>query len=196
MEKDTPDWFTSDEFEVKEIALEQLAVDSSASKYLGKVGGIDHIAYRIRANDVKTAAINLMRFTGYQFSDCYTIGNENAETMVFRRGDSKPAIVASYGWDHSSVVWQYVEKYGPRVHHTAFYTEDVLNVVEYQMKQEIQFTTAKMIGSQDRGILQIFTTPSLFSHEITEYIERFHGFTGFFDKGNVGDLMRSTKSFN
>jgi hypothetical protein len=53
-----------------------------------------------------------------------------------------------------------------------------------------------MIGSKDRGILQIFTTPSPYNHEITEYIQRFQGFTGFFDKGNVGDLMKSTKDFS
>jgi hypothetical protein len=82
------------------------------------------------------------------------------------------------------------------VHHTEFYTEDVLSVVDFQMKQQIPFTTEKMIGSKDRGILQIFSKPSLYHHEITEYIQRFHGFTGFFDKGNVADLMRSTKEFN
>lgn len=187
------DWFDSPEYDRKETGINGA---TASSKYIEKIGGIDHIAYRIRLDGVKTAARNLMQLTGYQFSDCYTIGEENAETMVFRWGDAKPAIVASYGWDKSAVVWQYVEKYGPRVHHTAFYTEEVLDVVDFQMKQHIPFTTEKMIGSKDRGILQIFTTPSPFSHEITEYIERFHGFTGFFDKGNVGDLMKSTRKFN
>jgi len=189
-------WFKSEEFEPKEYDAVEIKGDTVSQPYLNKIGGIDHIAYRIRLEGVKTAATNLMRLTGYLFSDCYTIGTENAETMVFRWGDTRPAIVASYGWDRSAVVWQYVVKYGPRVHHTAFYTEDVLDVVDFQQQQQIQFTTEKMIGSKDRGILQIFTTPSPYSHEITEYIERFHGFTGFFDKGNVGDLMKSTKDFN
>lgn len=187
------DWFYSTEYDQKAIENDYRA---APSKYFDQIGGIDHIAYRIRLDGVKTAAKNLMQLTGFQFSDCYTIGAENAETMVFRWGDNKPAIVASYGWEKSAVVWQYVEKYGPRVHHTAFYTNDVLDVVDFQMKQQVQFTTEKMIGSKDRGILQIFTTPSPYSHEITEYIERFYGFTGFFDKGNVGDLMKSTKAFN
>ena len=190
------DWFQSEEFEQQEINPLKFKPDMESAKYLIKIGGIDHIAYRIRVNDVKTAAKNLMLLTGYRFSECYTIGTQSAETMVFRWGDKKPAIVASFGWENMSVVWQYVEKYGPRVHHTAFYTEDVLNVVDYQMKQRIPFTTEKMIGSKDRGILQIFSKPSPYHHEITEYIQRFHGFTGFFDKGNVADLMRSTKEFN
>ena len=84
--------------------------------------------------------------------------------MGFRWGDMKPAIVASYGWENSSVVWQYVEKYGPRVHHVAYYTQEVLEAVDFQMKQNIEFTTEKMIGSKDRGILQIFTKPSPYSH--------------------------------
>jgi len=190
------EWFDSDEFEPKKIDTVKINFDTVSQPYLNKIGGIDHIAYRIQLDGVKTAATNLMRFTGYRFSDCYTIGTENAETMVFRWGDTKPAIVASYGWDRSAVVWQYVAKYGFRVHHTAFYTENVLDVIDFQQQQQIEFTTEKIIGSKDRGILQIFTTPSPYSHEITEYIERFHGFTGFFDKGNVGDLMKSTKSFN
>lgn len=196
VENNGMDWFQSEEFERQEINPEKYKIDLEPAPYLTKIGGIDHIAYRIRFDGIKTAAKNLMQLTGYRFSDCYTIGTENAETMVFRWGDSKPAIVVSFGLESSSVVWQYVEKYGPRVHHTAFYTDDVLNVVDFQMKQKIPFTTEKMIGSKDRGILQIFTRPSSYNHEITEYIERFHGFTGFFDKGNVGDLMRSTKRFN
>lgn len=187
------DWFNSPEYDPVET---EITIQTTSSKYMNQIGGIDHIAYRIRLDGVKNAATNLMQLTGYQFNDCYTIGTENAETMVFRWGDTKPAIVASYGWEKTSVVWQYVEKYGPRVHHTAFYTEDVLDVVDFQMKRQIPFTTEKMIGSKDRGILQIFTQPSPYNHEITEYIERFHGFTGFFDKGNVGDLMKSTKEFN
>lgn len=193
IDRDGFDWFDSPEYDRIEVDIERGVASSS---YIKQIGGIDHIAYRIRLDGVKTAAKNLMQLTGYQFSDCYTIGTENAETMVFRWGDTKPAIVASYGWDKSAVVWQYVEKYGPRVHHTAFYTKKVLDVVDSQMKQQIPFTTEQMIGSKDRGILQIFTKPSPYSHEITEYIERFHGFTGFFDKGNVGDLMKSTKEFN
>lgn len=196
VEEDGFDWLESDKFEKAEIDDKKFLIDSASQKFMNQIGGIDHIAYRIRLDGVKTAAQNLMQLTGYQFSDCYTIGTENAETMVFRWGDMKPAIVASYGWENSSVVWQYVEKYGPRVHHVAYYTQEVLEAVDFQMKQNIEFTTEKMIGSKDRGILQIFTKPSPYSHEITEYIERFHGFTGFFDKGNVGDLMRSTKSFN
>lgn len=196
VENDEFDWFQSSNFSEKKIDYKKFQDDSASQKFMSKIGEIDHIAYRIRLDGVKTAAKNLMQLTDYQFSDCYTIGTENAETMVFRWKDTKPAIVASYGWESSSVVWQYVEKYGPRVHHVAYYTQDVLKTVDFQMKRNIEFTTEKMIGSADRGILQIFTKPSPYSHEITEYIERFHGFAGFFDKGNVGNLMRSTKSFN
>lgn len=163
---------------------------------VSRVTGVDHIAYRIRLQDFQAAAAHLMRLTPYRFTDCYTIGQEKAETMVFRTGDLKPALVASYGQDPDSVVWQYVAKHGPRVHHVAYYAEDVLTLVRYQKSAGIQFTTPEIIGSPERGIYQIFTTPSASSREITEYIERFGGFAGFFDPGNVGDLMASTRPFS
>lgn len=124
------------------------------------------------------------------------IGSENAETMTFRRGDTRPALVASYGWAEDSVVWGFVAKNGPRVHHTAFYTDDIAALVSFQREHDLPFTTPGLIGSESRGILQVFTHPLPGHGEIVEYIQRFHGFRGFFDPGNVGELMASTRPFN
>jgi len=187
------DWFLDSPFAP---ADSRVPFSSRPQTPVAHVTGVDHIAYRIRREEFHSAATHLMRLTPYQFTDCYTIGQEKAETMVFRFGDIKPAIVASYGWDAASVVWQYVAKHGPRVHHVAYYAEDVLTLVRFQQSVGIRFTTPEIIGSPARGIYQIFTTPSVHSREITEYIERFGGFTGFFDPGNVGDLMTSTRPFS
>jgi len=167
-----------------------------AQPILSRVGGIDHIAYRTRLDDVREAATWLSRLTVHAFSECYTIGEEKAETMVFRHGNLKPAIVVSYGWESGSVVAGYVAKHGPRVHHVAYDTRGMREVVDFQRGRGISFTTESVIGSEQRGILQIFTVPSPHSDEITEYIERFGGYTGFFDRGNVGELMDSTRRFN
>lgn len=190
------DWFTSPEYTDYEPENSDMLMLRNVNHHLLDVQGIDHIAYRTRLEEVRMAARRLMRLTAYRFDSCYTVDGQNAETMVFRWGHEKPAMVASYGWNEESVVHNYVARYGPRVHHLAFYVNKVLALVEHQQKSGIEFTTQEMIGDASRGILQIFTTPSPHSHEICEYIERFGGFRGFFDKGNVAELMGSTEKFN
>lgn len=189
-------WLDSDDFSPIKVDPDWLNIEPEQQVWLRQVGEIDHIAYRIRLAEVETAATQIMRLTAFRFNDCYSVDDQNAETMVFRWGDHKPALVASYGWDESSVVWKYTAKYGPRVHHCAFYTNNVLTVIDRQRAHNIQFTTADMIGSKDRGILQIFSVPSENTHEITEYIERFQDFRGFFDRRSVGELMGSTQKYN
>ena len=189
-----PSWEASDE-------LEPAAVDAAALQAApfddvrANIGAVDHIAYRVPLENVERAAQILMTLTAYSFDSCYTVGDQNAETMVFRWGSHKPALVASYGWDEESVVFKYTAKYGPRVHHLAFYTPELRQVLTRQKEEGIVFTTEALIGDETRGILQIFSAPSPYSHEITEYVQRFGNFTGFFDKGNVGELMGSTKQF-
>ncbi len=160
------------------------------------IGPLDHIAYRVPFEQVRDVAALIMKLTAYTFDSCYTVADQNAETMVFRWGDHKPAIVASYGWDAGSVVHHYTAQYGARVHHTAYYTPNLRTVLQRQQALGLTFTTGTLIGDESRGILQIFGTPSPWSHEISEYVERFGSFTGFFDKGNVGELMGSTRSFS
>ena len=185
-------WHEGDELEV-------LPCESGSAPFTdvrAHIGCLDHIAYRIRLQEVETAAEMIMKLTAYRFDSCYTVTDQNAETMVFRHGDAKPAIVASYGWNEESVVHNYVKKYGARVHHTAYYTKELRGVLARQKQEGIEFTTEDLIGDETRGILQIFSAPSAHSHEITEYVQRFGSFTGFFDRGNVGELMRSTVQFN
>lgn len=189
-----PPWQTTAAFapvSAERAALNLLVITDERAA----IGPLDHVAYRVPLERVEEAATLIMRLTAYAFASCYTVTDQNAETMVFRFGDHKPAIVVSYGWDSSSVVHHYTAKYGPRVHHTAFYTPQLRAVLQRQKALGLTFTTEALIGDESRGILQIFGTPSLWSHEITEYVERFGSFTGFFDKGNVGELMGSTKQF-
>ncbi len=162
----------------------------------GRIGRIDHIALRIHAADVVRAVELLVRLAGYAYSECYPVPEEHAETIVLRARPGMPALVISYGSTARAVVRRYVEGHGPRVHHTAFATENVPAVFQVQRARHVPFTTETTIGSAERGILQVFTAPSAFSLEITEYVERFQGFRGFFDPGNVGQLMASTRRFN
>jgi 4-hydroxyphenylpyruvate dioxygenase-like putative hemolysin len=175
--------------------VEEAFPEPPAALPAGRIGVIDHVALRLAGPDVLAGAEALVRLTGYAYSECYPVPDEKAETIVFRSRAEMPALVISWG-ESKSVVNQYVERYGPRVHHTAFYTENVTAVAREQRRRGIPFTSEQVIGSEERGILQLFTHPSPFSLEITEYVERFHGFQGFFDPGNVGKLMASTRQFN
>jgi len=188
------DWFGGGDFEPEERILRELQAPTVPAA--SPIGAIDHVAFRIHGKDMIGGAELVIRLTGHDYTECFNVVQESAETIVFRRGKTKPAIVISYPYGRESVVWQYVERQGPRVHHTAFYTDNIRPAVAAQQDRGIGFTTPELIGGEDRGILQIFTQPSGFSFEITEYIERFQGFTGFFDEQSVGQLMTSTRQFS
>ncbi len=49
----------------------------------------------------------------------------------------------------------------------------------------------QVIGSAEEGLKQIFSKTSKFSFLITEYVERYHGFEGFFTKDNVAFLTQA-----
>jgi hypothetical protein len=46
----------------------------------------------------------------------------------------------------------------------------------------------QVIGSEQEGLKQIFSRASEHTSLIIEYVQRFHGFQGFFTKDNVADL--------
>ena len=65
--------------------------------------------------------------------------------------------------------------------------------MDVQKQRRIDFTTEKIIGSEEEGILQIFTMPTETTNHIIEYIQRFGDFDGFFTPSNIAELMRSTE---
>ena len=46
----------------------------------------------------------------------------------------------------------------------------------------------EVVGSRDGGLKQIFSTASVFSALIIEYVQRFGDFQGFFTRDNVARL--------
>lgn len=156
---------------------------------------LDHVAYRVHCDEFALVAEELMKYTPYRFEEAHEIEEHDAKTIVFRHGDKLPALVASYGRTSESVVEGYVREFGPRVHHMAYEVTDIFRVVSLQRKRGVTYTSDDVIGTTDEGIVQIFVSPSPFTHEITEYVQRFRGFTGFFSKRNVGTLMGSTRTY-
>jgi hypothetical protein len=49
-----------------------------------------------------------------------------------------------------------------------------------------------LVGSEEEGLKQTFTEPSVQSMLVTEYIHRYAGFDGFFTKSNVTELTKAT----
>ncbi len=157
--------------------------------------GLDHIAYRVHAADVLSVGEEIMKLTPYLYAEAHEIEEHDAKTVVFRFEKNKPAMVASYGRTADSLVEKYVNHYGPRVHHMAYDVSNIFNVVSLQKKKGMTFTSDEVIGTREEGIVQIFSTPSDATNEITEYVQRFDGFTGFFSNKNVGNLMSSTRAY-
>ncbi len=169
------------------------------------MAGIDHIAYRVAVGDREKAVLEYMRRTPYMHWKVVTIEKENSVLSVLKPAfdvprafgcANFPAIVITEGCDVDTVVQRYVDKHGARVHHTAYETLDIVKLVEILRASGEQFTSEQIIGDRANGLLQIFTNPSEFTGEITEYIQRFDAFDGFFLPDNVGDLMKSTEKFN
>lgn len=189
------DFFPNAEIIPLEREIEETLKRKKRLKAFSFMHVLDHIAYRVHGADIVGVGDEFMRLTPFLYSEAHEIEEHDAKTIVFRFGNTKPALVASFGRSKESVVEQYVERYGPRVHHIAYEVSDIAKIVSLQRKRGMAFTTEEVIGARDEGIVQIFSTPSEFTNEITEYVQRFDGFTGFFSNKNVGNLMASTRAF-
>ena len=155
--------------------LEKVPIDQELMDYMDEIdngpgsniydaiGPIDHAAYRVHDRDIIDTARDFFIRTGYRFSESYLVEDQHAKTVVFRRGDTLPAIVASFGFAHDSVVSRYVAAFGPRVPHTAFSCDDIRATVTSQKHDGILFTTDQVVGDEHKGLLQIFTKPSAYS---------------------------------
>lgn len=95
----------------------------------------------------------------------------------------------------------FVRNMGKRLHHIAYEVEDgsredgVKNidyVVNKLISENIPFL-AQVIGEckDFPDLKQIFSKSSSYSFLITEYVQRCHGFAGFFSKTNVGYLTKA-----
>ncbi|MBN2678967.1 MAG: hypothetical protein JXR24_01925, partial [Acidithiobacillaceae bacterium] len=89
----------------------------------------------------------------------------------------------------------FVRNFGPRLHHIAVgvqdgRTQDQINIdyVVDALRNCGQKFLLQVIGSEQEGLKQIFSSASEHSSLIIEYVQRFGGFQGFFTKENVADL--------
>lgn len=192
--------------------LNQLNEFSVTTGLKSLIKGIDHLATRILAGEREDAILEMLCLTNYYFWGAYNITDMNSSTNVTRvlhgndirspakvfTANNTPYMVNSFE-NYPMPTETFVRNYGRRMHHIAYEVIDgdhasgfknidfVVNTLKNE--QHIQFL-AKVFGEcKDAPDLeQIFSTHSVYSLLITEYVERCHGFDGFFTKENVAAL--------
>jgi hypothetical protein len=201
------------EIDAAEISkLEQLAEFSKSHRLDELILGVDHMATRVLAGEREDAICEFLTMSNYYFWGAYNIADMNSSTNVNRNGyveDDKtsPAKVFTANNIPSFVnsfekmpmpTEDFVRNFGRRMHHVAYEVQDgnhrageknVDYVVDTIRNKGIEFL-AHVVGEckDDPDLKQIFSKHSKYSILITEYVERCHGFEGFFTKSNVAAL--------
>lgn len=179
------------------------------------IRGIDHLATRIFSNDREHAILEFLTLTSYYFWGAYNIEDMNSSTNVTRHpsltdelispakvftANNVPFYVNSIDTKPSPTE-DFVRNFGRRMHHIAYEVadgvrEDGTKNIDYVVGQlaqaDIPFL-ADIIGTCDDfpDLKQIFSKSSHYSLLITEYVQRCHGFMGFFTKTNVAFLTEA-----
>jgi hypothetical protein len=202
-------------FELDEADRKKLAVAAESGESSGIAPlllGVDHMATRILAPDREDAILEFLTQVPYYFWGAYNISAMNSSTNVNRQptitddkqspakvftANNTPSFVNSFA-GLPMPTETFVRNYGRRMHHVAIEVKDgdhmagVKNVdfVVNAMKEQGVPFLAKVVGecTDQPNLKQIFSKHSKNTLLITEYIERCHGFDGFFTKDNVAEL--------
>jgi hypothetical protein len=179
-----------------------------------KVLGLDHMATRILAGEREDAILEYLTMVPYYFWGAYNIAEMNSSTNVTRHpgvdDDKKsPARVFTANNTPSFVnsfdglpmpTEDFVRNFGRRMHHMAYAVIDghvaSEKNVDYIVRVLAEIGTpflAHVVGEckDEPNLKQIFSKSSPFSLLITEYVERCHGYEGFFTRGNVAALTEA-----
>ncbi|WP_373089618.1 hypothetical protein [Sneathiella sp.] len=195
--------------------LDDAAAFSEQSGISSLLLGVDHMATRILAADREDAILEFLTQVPYYFWGAYNIHDMNSSTNVNRNGrigddklspakvftaNNTPSFVNSFE-GRPMPTETFVRNYGRRMHHVAFEVKDgdhkagVKNVdfVVEAMKEKGVAFLAHVVGEckDEPNLKQIFSKHSKNTILITEYIERCHGFAGFFTKDNVAALTEA-----
>jgi hypothetical protein len=199
-----PHWFKK----VRDIKRKQAELGIAAL-----IQPIDHLATRVLHQDREHALLEYVKLTSYYFWGAYEIADQNSSTNVTRSAHDYPefksparvftAANTPHYVDHivnlPSPTESFVLNYGKRMHHIAYGVADnnpgqqydsVDFVVDRLKENGIEFLL-QVIGSSEEGLKQIFSRTSKHSLLITEYVQRFNGFQGFFTKKNVAFLTKA-----
>lgn len=193
-------------------SLNQVVQFAEAEKINSLILGVDHLATRILAGEREDAILEFLTMSNHYFWGAYNIAAMNSSTNVTRNGyvdddkkspakvftaNNTPSFVNSF--DNLPMPTEdFVRNYGRRLHHVAYEVIDgnhrageknVDYVVNTLKEKGIPFL-ANVVGEclDEPNLKQIFSKHSEYSILITEYVERCHGYEGFFTKSNVAAL--------
>ena len=173
---------------------------------------IDHLATRVYSQNREVAILEYLSLSSYYYWGSYDIKDQNSSTNVtksvhFKDESRSPAKVFTanntpYFVNHlekmPSPTENFVRNYGPRLHHIAFSVKDgetqAVSNIDYvvnSIKENGKEFLLHIIGSQEEGLKQIFSSASEHSSLIIEYVQRFGDFDGFFTKENVAELTHA-----
>jgi len=167
-------------------------------KYLNGIGKLDHAATRVRALERNAAILEFLLLTNYHYDFAVYVKSLNSITSVARREPDDFAMVFTSGIEPDTgnaaagPTEKFILNYGTRVHHIAFRTEMIVKTVDALKADGLGFLL-DLVGSPDDGLRQIFSVPSPHTMLVTEYIQRYGDFDGFFTKSNVEKLTKATE---
>lgn len=199
----------------QELRLDKADQQSHGNGTKGLIKGIDHMATRILANEREDAILEFLSLSRYYFWGAYNIYDMNSSTNVNRiphgndikspakvfTANNTPFTVNSFK-NLPMPTETFVRNYGRRMHHIAYEVVDgdhasgkknidyVIDTLRNQI--HIEFLAQVFGACTDvPDLKQIFSKHSSYSLLITEYVERCHGFDGFFTKENVAALTEA-----
>jgi hypothetical protein len=180
----------------------------------GLVLGLDHMATRILAGEREDAILEYLTMVPYYFWGAYNIMEMNSSTNVTRNpnvtddkesparvftANNTPSFVNSF--DQLPMPTEdFVRNFGRRMHHMAMAVQDGHVADEKNVDYIVRILgdlgtpfLAGVVGEckDDPNLKQIFSKSSPFSLLITEYVERCHGYEGFFTRDNVAALTEA-----
>jgi 4-hydroxyphenylpyruvate dioxygenase-like putative hemolysin len=168
-------------------------------EYLNSIGKLDHAATRVRAQERNAAILEFLSLTNYHYDFAVYVKSLNSITSVARRKAHDFAMVFTSGITPdpgdpaaSGPTEAFIRNYGTRVHHIAFETTMIETTVAALAGDGLSYLL-DLVGSPEEGLRQIFTVPSPHTMLVTEYIQRYGKFDGFFTKSNVEKLTKATE---
>lgn len=180
------------------------------------IAGVDHMATRILSNEREDAILEFLSLSNYYFWGAYNIHEMNSSTNVTRNACDKPELQSPakvFTANNTPFMVNsfkklpmptedFVRNFGRRMHHIAQHVSDgehasgqknidhAISVLRDEFK--ISFLAHVVGECKDKPDLkQIFSEHSEYSLLITEYIERCHGYDGFFTRQNVAALTQA-----
>jgi hypothetical protein len=177
---------------------EHALLQKPVSGFTHNISFIDHAATRVRAQERNAAILEFLSLTNYHYDFAVYVKSLNSITSVARRTKDDFAMVFTSGItpdtgaEPSGPTEKFIHNYGTRVHHVAFVTSDIERTVSALKEDGLAFLL-DLVGSEEEGLRQIFSVPSPHTMLVTEYIQRYGGFDGFFTRSNVELLTKATE---